>query len=472
MWHFETEGQESIDEIIRDKHLTALFQPIIDLNTAEIFGYEGLIRGPSDSSLHSPLRLLHGAREAGHLYEMENLCHQVVSEAFIRLNLQGKLFLNISPDVLVRHNIRNGSAKGMLHHIGLLPPQVVIELTEGERAAGYGPEQLLEAAAQCREEGFFVAIDDLGEGFSSLRLWSELRPAFVKVDRHFIQNIDQDPVKVQFLRSIQEIAQRSECAIIAEGIETHSELMVAKSLGISYGQGYYIARPHFSPSSVVSAEVTKALKSFSTRTSNNDTPWGRDSIAARGIVIKDAPILRTQTNQEVFQMFEKNPGLAAIAVVEKDDIPIGLINRSNMIDRFARRYRPELFGKKPCTQFMDDKPLLVDKTASVQEVSKLLVDSDRRHLTQGFIITDNGRYFGVAYGQDLMRVITDMQLQAAKYANPLTQLPGNVPIHEHVDSLLRAQTPFCACYCDLDNFKPFNDVYGFSAGDEVIKLAS
>src|SRR5271169_7063207 len=95
MWHFETEGQESIDEIIRDKHLTALFQPIIDLNTAEIFGYEGLIRGPSDSSLHSPLRLLHGAREAGHLYEMENLCHQVVSEAFIRLNLQGKLFLNI-----------------------------------------------------------------------------------------------------------------------------------------------------------------------------------------------------------------------------------------------------------------------------------------------------------------------------------------------------------------------------------------
>jgi diguanylate cyclase (GGDEF)-like protein len=63
-----------------------------------------------------------------------------------------------------------------------------------------------------------------------------------------------------------------------------------------------------------------------------------------------------------------------------------------------------------------------------------------------------------------------MQIDAARYANPLTLLPGNVPISEQMDSLLHAGAEFVACYCDLDNFKPFNDVYGFKKGDEVIQL--
>jgi diguanylate cyclase (GGDEF)-like protein len=65
-----------------------------------------------------------------------------------------------------------------------------------------------------------------------------------------------------------------------------------------------------------------------------------------------------------------------------------------------------------------------------------------------------------------------MQIAAARYANPLTQLPGNVPINEHVDQLLQGGIGFVACYFDLDNFKPYNDVYGFRRGDEIIKLVS
>jgi diguanylate cyclase (GGDEF)-like protein len=75
-------------------------------------------------------------------------------------------------------------------------------------------------------------------------------------------------------------------------------------------------------------------------------------------------------------------------------------------------------------------------------------------------------------GHDLLREITQMQIAAARYANPLTQLPGNVPINEHIDRLLQNGQEFCACYFDLDNFKPYNDVYGFRQGDEVIKHTS
>jgi GGDEF domain-containing protein len=71
-----------------------------------------------------------------------------------------------------------------------------------------------------------------------------------------------------------------------------------------------------------------------------------------------------------------------------------------------------------------------------------------------------------------MREITQMQIHAARYANPLTQLPGNVPINEHIDRLLESGTRFWVCYCDLDHFKPFNDVYGYRRGDDVIQMTA
>ena len=105
--------------------------------------------------------------------------------------------------------------------------RVIIELTESHPVYDY--HQLKEAVTHCRRLGFQIAIDDLGEGFSSLRLWSEVRPDFVKIDMHFIQEIQLDPMKRQFVRSIQEIAQQSGCKVIAEG--TPSQLKASVGSG-------------------------------------------------------------------------------------------------------------------------------------------------------------------------------------------------------------------------------------------------
>lgn len=472
MWYLESDDDDRLKEVLGTGRLTALFQPIVDLETAEVFGYEGLIRGPSDGPLHSPMSLLKAATQCGLQYELERLCHQVLLQRFLELRLPGKLFLNISPDVLVQRSLKPEQPGMALFEAALPPTRIVMELTEGERIADYGSEKLSDAVNRCCSEGYAVAIDDLGEGFSSLRLWSELRPAFVKVDRHFVQNIEHDPVKAQFVRSILEIARRAKCEVIAEGIETHSELMLVRSLGVSLGQGYYFSRPHANPALVVSDSVVRTIKGFMGQPVHGETSWGRDAIVARDVIQKILPVTTSQTNEAVFRLFEGNPQIESIPVIKEDGMPVGLITRSALFGSFAQPYRHELFDKKPCTLYMDAKPLLVDKTATVQEISKVLGSAERRHLMQGFIVTDNGRYFGIAHGQDLIRVITEMQIQAAKYANPLTQLPGNVPIHEHLDGLLRSRIPFSACYCDLDHFKPYNDVYGFSAGDAIIQMTA
>ncbi len=473
VWYLELEDHEQLADILENEQLTALFQPVVDLTTAQIHGYEGLIRGPSSSMLHSPEVLLRVATDCGLRGQVEWLCHKVLNRSFQRLGLPGKLFLNISPDVLVQRSLDKRSESMWLAEPLEQAHQVVLEITEGERILGYGPELLQEAVKRCRDEGIGVAIDDLGEGFSSLRLWSELRPDYVKIDRHFVQNIENDPVKAQFVRSIVEIARQTKSTVIAEGIETVSELLLIKSLGVDLGQGFHFSRPHATPMTCLTDEAAAFLRSQAVHSKPMaEVVWGRDSLAGRNIIQMTPCLTPAISNEAAMGWFEANPGSDVVPVVRDDGLPIGLLARTALIGSFAQPYRRELYGRKSCTQYMDDKPLIVDKRISVQNISQMLGNAERRHFLQEFIVTDNGHYFGLAHGQDVIRVITEMQIQAAKYANPLTQLPGNVPVHEHLDNLLRLRVPFYACYCDLDHFKPFNDVYGFSAGDGVIQMTA
>lgn len=456
-----------LNEILHQRQLTALFQPIVDMKSGSILGYEGLIRGPSDSPLHSPLNLFKVARAHNLSVEIEHLCRRVVLDQFAALKLPGKLFLNVSPEMLLLPRAKHGETLGYIHEAGINPDRVIIELTENQPMYDY--ELLREAVMHYRGMGFRIAIDDLGEGFSSLRLWSELRPEYVKIDMHFVQGINQDPVKLQFVRSIQEIAEQSGTVVIAEGIETQAELLLIRDLGIACGQGYHIARPQTNPAAELSIEVAKSLNLNAVAVYPHKNVLGHNVVSALKLLRK-APIATPQmSNAEVVEIFNANPDLQVIPVVE-NDIPLGLIPRASLIDRFARLYLRELYGRKPCTIFMDAQPLITDKNTSLQELSQTIVEADRHHLSNGFIITDEGRYLGLGTGHDLMREITQMQINAARYANPLTLLPGNVPINEHIERLLQGSVRFSVCYVDLDHFKPFNDVYGYRKGDDVIQL--
>lgn len=457
---------ERLQEIMERRQLSALFQPIVNMQNGEIVGYEGLIRGPSDSPLHSPLNLFKVATSAGVMTEVEHLCRRVVLERFAELALPGKLFLNVSPECLLHPANKQGETLGFIHELGINPERVIIELTESQPTYDY--ELLLEAVTHYREMGFSIAIDDLGEGFSSLRLWSELRPEYVKIDMHFIQGINQDPVKLQFVRSIQEIAKKSGTIVIAEGIETKSELLLIRDLGVALGQGYHLGRPQAAPGTDLPPTVAAQLRRNSVALYPQEA--GMHQLQAVGRLLRQVPaVTPAMNNNQVYELFIGAPELQIVPVVD-NGTPRGVITRAALLDRFARPYLRELYGKKSCTLFMDDKPMITDKNTSVQELSKTIVDADRHHLFNGFIITDAGRYLGMGTGHDLMREITEMQINAARYANPLTLLPGNVPLNEHIGRLLQGEVGFVACYADIDHFKPYNDVYGYRKGDDVLQM--
>ncbi|MFV3288075.1 EAL domain-containing protein [Pseudomonas sp. NY11955] len=235
------EQLSALSAILAQRSIHSLFQPIMCLSEQRVFGHEALSRGPSNSPLHAPLNLFTIARQAGRLTELEAACRESACRRFSEQQLQGKLFLNISPESLLEPHYPSGLTLKLLEQVGLPPSRVVIELTEHTPTDDF--QLLSNALHHYRAMGFSIAIDDLGAGYSSLRLWSELRPEYVKIDRHFIDGIHRDPLKREFVGSILQIARASKAQVIAEGIELAQELAVLREMGVDLVQGYLLGRP-------------------------------------------------------------------------------------------------------------------------------------------------------------------------------------------------------------------------------------
>jgi diguanylate cyclase (GGDEF)-like protein len=141
------------------------------------------------------------------------------------------------------------------------------------------------------------------------------------------------------------------------------------------------------------------------------------------------------------------------------------------MDLYASLYGKELYGKQPILRFINRNIMQVDKRMPLEEASYRLTTSLDIH-TDEFIILDDGKLAGKGQLIDLLHEITKLQVSRARHANPLTMLPGNVPIQRQLQKLFRANVPFTVCYFDLDNFKPFNDFFGFSRGDKVLRFIS
>lgn len=458
---------QKLHDAIEQRRLTVLFQPIIDLANSSIIGYEGQIRGPSDDLLHSPVRLYRLAKQAGRLLDLENLCCQLTVDSFAELKLQGILFLRLNVDVFLEHKFKEIQLAHVVEKAGIDPQRIVVSLCVRNPYDVSNPNLLPKIISRYIELGYKVALEDQGEMFSMLQSTPEIYPSCVKINRHLIQDIDKDPVKVQLIKSLLETAANSGFITMAEGIETRGELLLARELGISLGQGSFISRASRKPARLTPREICNVLASSDAGGSSHAN-HEHNGINA---IMEKAPVFSLENNnEEVFQVFEQNPQLSVVAVTN-NKLPVGLINRSVFINRIARPYQRELYGKKSCSTFMDPEPLIVDRNISIQALSRLLAE-DQRHVSLGFIFTENGHYLGVGTSQNLIHEITEMQIQSARYANPLTGLPGNAPIDDHIDTLLAGDEPFCVCYFDLDNFKPFNDVYGFSMGDAMIQMTA
>lgn len=453
-----TEQLSALSSILAQRDLYSLFQPIVSLSDRRILGYEALTRGPSNSPLHSPISLFAVARQAGRLSELELAARESACRRFAEQKLEGMLFLNVSPESLLEPSHPPGRTLELLQKYRIAPSQVVIELTEQTPTEDF--ELLYKALHHYRDMGFSIALDDLGAGYSSLRLWSELRPDYVKIDRHFIDGIHQDAVKREFVGSMLQMAKASRALVIAEGIELQEELAVLIDMGVDLVQGYLLCRPQEFPPRDARALLPKLDPSAPTL--NEDAP----DLSA---LLNEQPAVNQSTpTASVLESFRKQANLNSLAVLDELSQPIGIVHRHSLSEALLKPFATDLFARKPISRLMSDDFLAVELNQSLQQVSRLLTSRARQRIEEDFIITLNGRYLGLGRVIDVLKLITELKIQQARYANPLTLLPGDVPIQQCLTRLLQQGRESMICYVDIDSFKPFNDIYGYGRGDEVL----
>ena len=453
-----TEQLSALDHILAHGDLHSLFQPIVSLSERRILGYEALTRGPSNSPLHSPVNLFGVARHAGRLSELELACRKSACRHFSEQKLEGKLFLNVSPDSLLEPTHQPGRTLKLLQDYGIPPSQVVIELTEQSPTEDFS--LLYTALHHYRAMGFSIALDDLGAGYSSLRLWSELRPDYVKIDRHFIDGIHQDAVKREFVGSILQMAKASRAQVVAEGIEQSEELAVLAEMGVDLLQGYLLSRPQENPPRDARALLPKLDTS-----APNLSEDGSDLSA----LLNEQPAVNdSMAIGAVLEAFRAQANLNSLAVLNDAQQPVGIVHRHSLSDALLKPFATDLFARKPISRLMSTDFLAVEIGQSLQQVSRLLTSRARQRIEEDFIITLHGRYQGLGRVIDVLKLITELKIQQARHANPLTLLPGNVPIQQCLTRLLQQAREAVICYVDIDSFKPFNDLYGYAKGDEVL----
>lgn len=453
--------EELVRDIIARERVQAVFQPIIDLRKRAILGYESLTRGPEDTPYHKPIALFEAATRLGLESELEIVCRKNSIRAFAELGLDAKLFLNISPGALTHPGFKKGKTLRYLEEFAISPERVVIEVTEQHKTRGY--RLLADALAHYRSMGFTVALDDLGAGYSGLRLWTEVLPDYIKIDKHFVRNLHNDRIKSSFVISLFRMASASNCQVIAEGVELEEELKVLQKIGITFVQGYYFARPESIP--------LRTLEGcdFAANDWITHFPLAPEGNADLMKISRQVEPVGADTLVDVIvDLFQKRPELQLLPILEGER-PVGIINRHLFFNKLmATRFGVELYGKKAIRKLLEKQVILVDINSELESVSQRLIATPVPE--QAFIITAEERYHGVATVLDLLEIITEQKIQNARHANPLTLLPGIVPVNHVINKMLGERHSFSVAYFDLDNFKPYNDYYGYDAGDRIIQL--
>ncbi len=451
------------NEIVEQKKISTLYQPILDFRTGTILGWESLTRGPLESSFRSPVVLFETAEQLGRLFALEKLCRESAIQNAGHLSGGQKLFLNIHPKTMADPEFTPGNTLRLMEKAGLKPDDIVFEITEQHSLQEF--ELFYQTLEHYRSQGFKIAVDDAGAGYAGLSTIAQLRPEYIKLDKSLTENIHKDPVKRALVETTVTFANKIGSQIIAEGIETKAQAVCIKDIGVHCGQGYFIARPS-APKPVLTKDCQElqSASDISSRSVNLSLPIGD---------LAQPPFQMQPDNMvsDAQEFFKKNNRFSSIVITDKE-VPRGLIMEYHLNRQLSSQYGIALYYRRPIESVMDKTPLIVDMNTPVEQAARKAMKRETLKAYDDIIITRKGILYGIVSVQKLLDAMARIQVEMAKGTNPLTGLPGNVAIEQEVEGRIAQGRTFSIIYADLDHFKVYNDTYGFKSGDRIIKLAA
>ncbi len=439
-------------------------QAIVNIHTGGVYGYEALLRGASALGFLEVHDLFTAALDRGCANAMEMDLRRIAIAHFARLPNpeRFRLFLNLDPRLIAQDRVDDTVA--LLKHHGLPPETICFELSE--RVDLTTTPEMARLIDAYRGHRFQLAIDDFGTGYAGLRQLYEHPPDLLKIDRFFIKGIADDHRKRLFVANTVHLAHVMGIGVVAEGVETESELLACKEVGCDLVQGFLIARPQL--------DVGALHASYSRIAEINDRNRREvhgDRILIEACLEQIPPLHQDDGVKAMFEAFRIARGHHVIPVLDPADRPVGLIHEADIKEFIYSIYGRDLILNRAYARSLLDfvSPCPV---VDIHDSAERLIEAYSAIVNPaGLIVTQDARYLGFVSAMSLLQLIEQKNLAAARDQNPLTKLPGNNRIYEYVSRTLDDRDHlYHLVYFDFDNFKAFNDHYGFRRGDRAILM--
>ena len=224
--------------IVKQRRISTVFQPIVDLQQRRVIGYEALSRGPR-GPYHRPELLFRVAYETEQIRALDRLCRARAARGLQRIGADQLLFLNVEPTSVFDPALASEGPLARRH------TQVVFEITEREAIADFATFR--QSCQLLRSSGFKLAVDDVGAAYAGLRLITEVAPDFIKIDMALTRDVHHSQVKRQLIRAVASFCAETQLPLIAEGVESKEELAAVTGLGVHLVQGHLFGQPTARP---------------------------------------------------------------------------------------------------------------------------------------------------------------------------------------------------------------------------------
>ncbi len=451
--------------ILESGSIKTVYQPIVSLENGSVYGYEALSRIDIPNCLLDIETLFKMAAQKQKLWELEMLCRTKALQSAVCKPASAKLFINVDPNIIHDAKLKAGFTREKLLEYGLDPGDIIFEITE--RSAVSSMEIFTASVTHYQAQHFKIAIDDFGSGYSGLNRICACSPDFIKIDMELVRNVHQEAMKRSAISAVARFCREAGIKVIAEGIETEEELKTLIGLGVDYGQGYCLSAPaegffELSSEKKLLIKEAKNIKS---------APF---QVAVFGQVDAICQLNNTVYYLDkaiyVYNMMQQNPEIAEVCVLDEQNRVCGILTRAYLLERFSGRFGYNLSQRRTAGDLMKTDLLSVDRSTPIDEVSNRAMQRSAARVYDAIVVTDNDQYIGVVTVKDLLTAAINIQVKRAREASPLTGLPGNWEIQEVISKTILCTEPFSIIYLDLDNFKAYNDAYGFANGDRMIKI--
>jgi len=452
------------------KNVDYAFQPIIHSHTGKIFAVEALIRNVDKTDYISTIQNLFDlAFEEDILYEIDLVLREKAIEKFSEIKIENlRLFYNLDNRIIYNKTFSPGNTSKILTKYNLSKSTICFELSE--KGTTIEQNALSTMLQTYKKSGYQIAIDDFGIGVSGLKLLYFSEADIIKLDRFFVTNIDTDSKKKLFCSSIIEMAHIMGMKVIAEGVERINEFYTCKEIGVDFIQGFLVQKP---------TQKTKEIK-----------PIYKD---ISSIIHKDQrkDILTSQIDKKFIQFIEPlsiHSSLHDLFVYFKDEahntfVPIiddyknllGVIYEVDIKRISYSQYGLSLAKNNNISSTLKKYIKEVISVESSWGIDKTLNRFNHHSKDSlGIFITNANKYKGFIDLNSLLTLSHQRNIEIASNQNPLTKLPGNQQIENFIfeSNQNREKHTSYMLYFDFNDFKPFNDYYGFRQGDRAILIFS